>query len=87
MINYDNDLEIFKIVFEVFDPDKKGFISKDDVVAITVSMRKDLNLVLQILETVQNIQNEENHDPELVSFGEFATLIWQVEQKQNEAKE
>lgn len=39
--DYDKDLEIFKIVFEVFDPDRSGYVTKDDILAITVSMRKD----------------------------------------------
>jgi Ca2+-binding EF-hand superfamily protein len=51
-MDLDKDLEIFKIVFEVFDPERTGFVTKDDVVAITVSMRKDLNLVLQVLDNV-----------------------------------
>ena len=45
-INYEKDLEIFKIVFEVFDPEKTGFVNKEDILAITVSMRKDFNLVI-----------------------------------------
>ena len=39
--DYDKDLEIFKIAFEVFDPDKTGFVTKDDIIAVTVGMRKD----------------------------------------------
>jgi Ca2+-binding EF-hand superfamily protein len=39
--DYDKDLEIFKIAFEVFDPEKTGFVTKDDIIAVTVGMRKD----------------------------------------------
>jgi len=92
-INYDEDLEIFKIVFEVFDLDKTGYISRDDVLVITVSMKKDFQLVKETLNTIQVLKQQEYHSQypdqpyelELVSFGEFATLMWQVEQKQMEA--
>ena len=39
------DMEIFKIVFEAFDKHQNGLINKDDVLAITVSMRKDFRMV------------------------------------------
>ena len=39
------DMEIFKIVFEAFDKHQNGLINKDDVLAITVSMRKDFGMV------------------------------------------
>jgi hypothetical protein len=74
-IDYEKDLEIFKIVFEVFDPEKTGFVNKDDIIAVTVSMRKDFNLVIEILDQIQNLKTEE-FDPDYISFGEFATLIW-----------
>ena len=84
--DYDKDLEIFKIAFEVFDPEKTGFVTKDDIIAVTVGMRKDFQLVNEILDQIQSLKTEE-YDPNLISFGEFATLIWQVEQKQREAKQ
>lgn len=77
--DYEKDLEIFKVAFEVFDPDRTGFVSKDDIIAVTVSMRKDFTLVTTILDQIQSLKTEE-FDPNLISFGEFATLIWQVEQ-------
>lgn len=84
--DYDKDLEIFKIAFEVFDPEKTGFVTKDDIIAVTVGMRKDFQLVNEILDQIQSLKTED-YDPNLISFGEFATLIWQVEQKQREAKQ
>ena len=43
---------------------------------------------IQSLKQQEMLQSGEDHDinPEQVSFGEFATLMWQVEQQQTEAQ-
>lgn len=71
-------------MFEVFDDEKTGFISRDDILIITVSMKKDFQLVKATLEKIQSLKQQEMHqsgedhdiNPEQVSFGEFATLMW-----------
>lgn len=71
-----------------------GYISRNDVLIITVSMRKDFQLVKVTLDKIQALKQQEllnqnmveEFDEDLVSFGEFATLMWQVEQQQTEAQ-
>lgn len=37
----DEDLETFRIVFELFDRDRSGFIDNHDLAAISVKLNKD----------------------------------------------
>ena len=82
MSEVQSDLQIFKIVFELFDKEKTGFVSEQDVIAITVSMKKDVDLVKQVYQKIAAIRDTESigYSYGLVSFGEFATLMWEVQQ-------
>ena len=80
------DLELFQIVFSLFDENNDGYVSKQDVIAIAASLQKDISLVIKMLDKVLKVKNENIQDEvvceDKVSFGEFATLIWQVQQYQ-----
>ena len=75
-----NDLAMFKVVFELFDKEKTGYVSEQDVIAITVSMKKDVELVKQVYSRIASLRDQESvgYNYGLVSFGEFATLMWEV---------
>ena len=62
------------MVFSIFDTEGCGSIAKDDVIAVAASMRKDFALVIKMLDKVQD-----NTISDTVSFGEFVTLLWQLE--------
>ena len=55
----DDDLETYRIVFELFDRDRSGFIDNHDLAAISVKLGKD--------------PGEGNHSP--FSFHRFNTCI------------
>ena len=81
-----NDLAMFKVVFELFDKEKTGYVSEQDVIAITVSMKKDVELVKQVYSRIASLRDQESvgYNYGLVSFGEFATLMWEVQQIQQD---
>ena len=78
-----DDLAIFQIVFSLFDADQVGYILEEDVLAVTVSMKKDVQLVTEVYEKIISFRPDDARAG-LVSFGEFATLMWEVQQIQQE---
>jgi len=72
-----DDLAIFQIVFSLFDADQVGYIPEEDVLAVTVSMKKDVQLVTEVYEKIISFRPDDARAG-LVSFGEFATLMWEV---------
>lgn len=78
-----DDLAIFQIVFSLFDAEQVGYIPEEDVLAVTVSMKKDVQLVTEVYEKIISFRPDVARAG-LVSFGEFATLMWEVQQIQQE---
>lgn len=78
-----DDLAIFQIVFSLFDAEQVGYIPEEDVLAVTVSMKKDVQLVTEVYEKIISFRPDDARAG-LVSFGEFATLMWEVQQIQQE---
>ena len=84
------DLEIFRIVFELFDQDKNGYISHQDLLIIVEGyLYKGQQDIMNILTDIQrqNSSNgieEQRPQPDSVSFGEFVTLIWSLEERRLE---
>ena len=73
----EKDLKIFKTVFSLFDPERTGYISKEDAVTIALSLQNEMKVISDALSKMKF-----EHQ---VSFGEFATLIWQIDSKKLEA--
>ena len=78
-----DDLAIFQIVFSLFDAQQVGYIPEEDVLAVTVSMKKDVQLVTEVYEKIISFRPDDARAGS-VSFGEFATLMWEVQQIQQE---
>jgi hypothetical protein len=78
-----DDLAIFQIVFSLFDAEQVGYIPEEDVLAVTVSMKKDVQLVTEVYEKIISFRPDDARAGS-VSFGEFATLMWEVQQIQQE---
>lgn len=70
-------------MFSLFDAEQVGYIPEEDVLAVTVSMKKDVQLVTEVYEKIMSFRPDEAKAG-LVSFGEFATLMWEVQQIQQE---
>ena len=95
-----DDLEIFRIVFELFDKNKTGFIPKDDFLKICQGYLSSIHGLQNIssntdraeylLNSLEEIQRENKgadtsqaslRDPDMVSFGEFVTLMWSLDEQ------
>ena len=76
----DDDLETFRIVFELFDRDRSGFIDNHDLAAISVKLGRDPQEVFAL------IGNFDLNQDGKVSFGEFVQSLWHL-QKMEDAKE
>ena len=76
----DEDLETYRIVFELFDRDRSGFIDNHDLAAISVKLGKDPHQVFQL------IGNFDLNQDGKVSFGEFVQSLWHL-QKVDDARE
>ena len=76
----DEDLETYRIVFELFDRDRSGFIDSHDLAAISVKLGKDPSEVFAL------IGNFDLNQDGKVSFGEFVQSLWHL-QKVEDANE
>ena len=72
------DIEIFKVVFQVFDHEHTGFIDREDALALIIGMKKDFALVQEVLKKVIEVRADDG-DPDKISFGEFTALMWDIE--------
>ena len=61
----DEDLETYRIVFELFDRDRSGFIDNHDLAAIAVKLNKEPSEVFALIGNF-----DFNRDGK-ISFGEF----------------
>ena len=61
----DEDLETYRIVFELFDRDRSGFIDNHDLAAIAVKLNKEPSEVFAL------IGNFDFNKDGKISFGEF----------------
>jgi len=68
----DEDLETYRIVFELFDRDRSGFIDNQDLRAIAAKLNKDPSEVFAL------IGNFDSNKDGKVSFGEFVQSLWQL---------
>ena len=96
----DDDLETFRIVFELFDRDRSGFIDNHDLAAIAVKLGRDpqdgksvkaflifyscLSTFLYLVFAL--IGTFDLNQDGKVSFGEFVQSLWHL-QKVEDAKE
>lgn len=68
----EDDLETYRIVFELFDRDRSGMIDVQDVYAISLKLEKDPQEVFNAIKDF-DINNDKK-----ISFGEFVTAFWQL---------
>lgn len=68
----DDDLETYRIVFELFDRDRSGFIDNHDLAAISVKLGKDPSEVFAL------IGNFDLNQDGKISFGEFVQSLWHL---------
>ena len=70
-----DDLETYRIVFELFDRDKSGFIEANDMAAISLKLGKDPEEIFSLIKDFD--LNKDNK----VSFGEFVSALWTMEKR------
>ena len=70
-----DDLETYRIVFELFDRDKNGFIESNDMAAISLKLGKDPEEIFNMIKDF-----DINKDSK-VSFGEFVSALWTMEKR------
>ena len=66
-------------MFDLFDEEQTGVVKESDVVAMTISLRKDANIVHEVMAKIKKIRKPEQEKllgNDKVSFGEFAALMW-----------
>ena len=68
----DEDLETYRIVFELFDRDRSGYIDNHDLAAISVKLGKDPSEVFSL------VGNFDTNEDGKVSFGEFVQSLWHL---------
>ena len=61
----ESDLEVYKIVFELFDRDQSGYIEAQDMAAISIKLNRTPDEVFGLIKGFDT--NEDGR----VSFGEF----------------
>ena len=78
------DLEVYHVVFDLFDQDGTGFVEDEDIIAMAVSLKKDVTKVMEAFQKV--VQLRQDHQ-EGMSFGEFVTMMWDVSDNQMKGSE
>lgn len=68
----DEDLETYRIVFELFDRDRSGYIDNHDLAAIAVKLGKEPEEVFSL------VGNFDTNQDGKVSFGEFVQSLWHL---------
>lgn len=69
----DDDLETFRIFFELFDRDRSGYIDGGDLAAISAKLGKNPTEVFNL------IGNFDTNQDGKVSFGEFVQSLWYLQ--------
>ena len=63
---------MYKIVFELFDRDRSGYIEAQDMAAIAIKLNRTPDEVFGLINGFDT--NEDGR----VSFGEFVQALWSV---------
>jgi len=86
----DDDLETYRIVFELFDRDRSGFIDNHDLAAISVKLGKDPSegkydqieliylFICLFFIVFALIGNFDLNQDGKISFGEFVQSLWHL---------
>ena len=69
---------MYKIVFELFDRDRSGYIEAQDMAAIAIKLNRTPDEVFGLINGFDT--NEDGR----VSFGEFVQALWSVQQGEEE---
>jgi len=82
-----DDLQIFRLIFQLFDTTETGYISLEELLLITeVYLKQDRDSMIQQLINVQQRGSKDSVDKsdestDKVSFGEFVTVMWQLKEE------
>jgi Ca2+-binding EF-hand superfamily protein len=83
-----DELETYRILFELFDRDMSGFIYVQDVRAIAYKLDRDPNegklsnfLTGLVISLINNFDEDKDQK---VSFGEFVSALWTLEKRDEE---